>query len=158
MLENCRSAQERWGGVSTLIDHWLQERQEVLVCFCALGDIHDFDSRNAVHRENLKTFCEILVDYTSAGHFEIYDQLVKEGQELQDNKGLKAADNLLQTIDGSTELILDFNDKYLETDDLKTLTTDLSQLGESLEIRLAAEDKMIEVLHINHREKILSET
>jgi regulator of sigma D len=156
MLENCRSAQERWGGVSTLIDRWLQERQEVLVCFCALGDIHNFDSRNTVHRENLKTFCEILVDYTSAGHFEIYDQLIKEGQELQDSQGLEEGKGLLETIDGSTELILDFNDKYLETDDLKTLSTDLSQLGEALEIRLAAEDKMIEVLHMNHRNNILS--
>ncbi|MDX2463150.1 MAG: sigma D regulator [Porticoccus sp.] len=158
MLENCRSAQERWGGVSTLIDHWLQERQAVLVCFCALGDIHHFNSQNTVHRESLKTFCEILVDYTSAGHFEIYDQLMKEGVELQDSQGLEAGENLLQTIDGSTELILDFNDKYLETDDLKALSTDLSQLGEALEIRLAAEDKMIEVLHINHRNNVLSNT
>jgi regulator of sigma D len=154
MLENCKSAQERWGGVSTLIDHWLQERKEMLVYFCTLGEIHDFDSSNTVHRENLKKFCEILVDYTSAGHFEIYDQLMKEGQELQDNKALETADTLLQSIDVSTELILDFNDKYLETDDLKTLSTDLSQLGESLEARLAAEDKMIQVLHINHREKV----
>lgn len=154
MLENCKSAQERWGGVSTLIDHWLQERQEMLVCFCALGEIHSFDSGNTVHRENLKRFCEILVDYTSAGHFEIYDQLMKEGQELQDNKALETADTLLQSIDISTELILDFNDKYLETDDLKTLSADLSQLGESLEARLAAEDKMIQVLHTNHREKV----
>ena len=151
MLEHCKSAQERWGGVSTLIDHWLQERKEMLVCFCTLGEIHNFDSGNTVHRENLKKFCEILVDYTSAGHFEIYDQLMKEGQELKDNKGLETADTLLQSIDISTELILDFNDKYLETDDLKTLSTDLSQLGESLEARLAAEDKMIQVLHTNHR-------
>lgn len=156
MLENCKSAQERWGGVSSLIDNWLHERQEMLVSFCDLGEIHDFDSNNTVHREKLKSFCEILVDYTSAGHFEIYDQLVKEGQELEDDSGLEVADNLFQTIDATTEIILDFNDKYLETDDLKTLANDLSGLGESLATRLGAEDKMIEVLHTDHRDKILS--
>ena len=156
MLKNCKSAQERWGGVSTLIDRWLEERRDVLVEFCALGDIHDFDSNNTVHREKLKAFCEILVDYTSAGHFEIYDQLVQEGKELQDSQGLEAANGLLETIDATTEMILDFNDKYLETDDLKTLTTDLSQLGESLEARLAAEDQMIAVLHTAHSEKVMN--
>ncbi len=156
MLQNCKSAQERWGGVSTLIDRWLQERQEVLVDFCALGKINDFDSKNTLHREKLKTFCEILVDYTSAGHFEIYDQLVQECKELKDSNGLKAADALFQAIDTTTEIILDFNDKYLETDDLKTLATDLSQLGVSLEARFSAEDQMIDVLHTAHSEQILS--
>jgi regulator of sigma D len=156
MLKNCKSAQERWGGVNTLIDRWLEERKDVLVEFCALGDIHDFDSNNTVHREKLKAFCEILVDYTSAGHFEIYDQLVQESKELQDDQGLKAAGGLFETIDATTELILDFNDKYLETDDLKTLATDLSQLGESLEARLTAEDRMIEVLHTTHSEKVMN--
>ncbi|MEH6542222.1 sigma D regulator [Halopseudomonas sp.] len=156
MLKNCKSAQERWGGVSTLIDRWLEERRDVLVEFCALGDINDFDSKNTVHREKLKAFCEILVDYTSAGHFEIYDQLVQEGKELQDSQGLEIANGLLETIDTITEMILDFNDKYLETDDLKTLAADLSQLGESLEARLAAEDQMIEVLHTAHSKKVMN--
>lgn len=156
MLQNCKSAQERWGGVSTLIDRWLQERQEVLVDFCALGKINNFDSKNTLHREKLKTFCEILVDYASAGHFEIYDQLVQECKDLKDSNGLKAADALFQTIDTTTEIILDFNDKYLETDDLKTLATDLSQLGVSLEARFSAEDQMIDVLHTAHSEQILS--
>ena len=31
MLEDCKSAQERWGGVSEIIDRWLQERQQMLV-------------------------------------------------------------------------------------------------------------------------------
>ncbi|MBQ0712855.1 MAG: sigma D regulator [Porticoccus sp.] len=158
MLKNCKSAQERWGGVSALIDRWLEGRRDVLVEFCALGDIQGFDSKNTLHREKLKTFCEILVDYTSAGHFEIYDQLVQEGKDLQDSQGLEAANGLLETIDASTEMVLDFNDKYLETDDLKTLATDLSQLGESLEARLAAEDQMIEVLHTAHSEKVMNKT
>ncbi|WP_461517550.1 sigma D regulator [Porticoccus sp.] len=156
MLENCKSAQERWGGVSNLIDQWLQERQEMLVRFCSLGDIRTFDVDDLAHRHKVKAFCEILVDYTSAGHFEIYDQLVREGNDFQDSDGLKAANELLETIDGTTQKILDFNDKYLETDDLSTLTIDLSDLGESLSSRMEAEDTMIEVLHTAHRDKLTS--
>ena len=37
--------------------------------------------------------------------------------------------------DATTELILDFNDKYQETDDLDTLNTDLSKVGEWLATR-----------------------
>ncbi len=156
MLENCKSAQERWGGVSNLIDQWLLERQEMLVRFCSLGDIRTFDVDDLAHRHKVKAFCEILVDYTSAGHFEIYDQLVREGNDFQDSDGLKAANELLETIDGTTQKILDFNDKYLETDDLSTLTIDLSDLGESLSSRMEAEDTMIEVLHTAHRDKLTS--
>ena len=154
MLENCKSAQERWGGVSNLIDQWLLERQEMLVRFCSLGDIRTFDIDDLAHRHKVKAFCEILVDYTSAGHFEIYDQLVREGNDFEDNDGLQTANELLTTIDGTTQKILDFNDKYLETDDLTTLTVDLSDLGESLSARMEAEDAMIEVLHTAHRDKL----
>ena len=31
MLENCKTAKERWGGVSEIIDRWLTERQELIV-------------------------------------------------------------------------------------------------------------------------------
>lgn len=150
MLENCKSAQERWGGVSQLIDQWLEERQEMLVRFCALGEIRHFSSEDPSQGKKVKTFFEILGDYTSAGHFEIYDQLIREGTTYQDKEALETADGLLQTIDATTELILDFNDKYLETDDLTSLAEDLSELGEAIGSRLEAEDCMIEVLHSAH--------
>ena len=57
-------------------------------------------------------------------------------------------------MDKTTEWILDFNDKYLETDDLASLTPDLSQLGETLETRFSAEDRMISVLHTSHRDLV----
>ena len=36
MLEDCKTAQERWGGVSQIIDRWLQERRELLTMFSEL--------------------------------------------------------------------------------------------------------------------------
>ena len=102
----------------------------------------------------LRELCQIMVDYVSAGHFEVYEQLMKEAKEFDDTEGLKAAGSLYNTIDGTTEDILDFNDKYQETDDLDTLSIDLSKIGERLAIRFEAEDNMIEVLHVAHKDQV----
>ncbi|NIB39574.1 sigma D regulator [Pseudomaricurvus alkylphenolicus] len=150
MLENCQSAKERWGGVSEIIDRWLQERQELLVRYCGLSDAPD--SSDAA--QQLQSVCQILVDYVSAGHFEVYDKLIKEGREFEDETALEEASKLFTAIDQTTEFALDFNDKYLETDDLEALAPDLSKLGEVLAVRFEAEDRMIEVLHIAHKDLV----
>ncbi len=151
MLENCQSAKERWGGVNDIIDRWLQERQDMLIQFCNLSENTDDEGAG----QKLQRLCQILVDYVSAGHFEVYDQLIKEGRDFEDEKALQEAGELFSRIDATTEVILDFNDKYLETDDLETLTPDLSQLGETLAARFESEDRMIEVLHIAHKDLVV---
>ncbi len=151
MLENCQNAKERWGGVSIIIDRWLQERQDMLVQYCDVGGA---DQSEEVRGEKLRNLCQILVDYVSAGHFEIYDQLIKEGREFDDEEALHEAGRLFTVVDGTTEKLLDFNDKYLETDDLGSLDRDLSSLGETLEIRFSAEDRMISVLHTSHKDLV----
>jgi regulator of sigma D len=154
MLENCQSAKERWGGVNEIIDRWLHERQQLLVSYCDLSNTKTFDEENVVHQNQVKTLCQILVDYVSAGHFEIYDQLIKEGKDFGDKEGLKKAAALYQIIDNTTETLLDFNDKYQETDDLTELANDLSSMGQGLEPRFSAEDQMIEVLHNCHKDMV----
>lgn len=154
MLENCKSARERWGGVNEIVDKWLQERQELLVDYCSLSGVEAFDENNSEHSKKIRHFCQILVDYVSAGHFEVYDQLVQEGRDFGDKQALKTAAVLYKTIDGTTEQLLDFNDKYQETDDLSALVTDLSHVGQQLESRFEAEDKMIAVLHVSHKEMV----
>lgn len=143
MLESCQDAQERWGGVSQIIDRWLHERQELLVQYCALSETQADDQRGL----KLQRLCEIMVDYVSAGHFEVYDQLEREGRERGNQAALKEASEQFAVVDATTEQLLDFNDKYQETDDLTALDADLSQLGETLEARFNAEDHMIAVLH-----------
>lgn len=150
MLENCNTAKERWGGVSDIIDRWLQERQDMLVKYCALSGDSNPDSCGP----KLQALCQILVDYVSAGHFEIYEKLIQEGRDFDDKEALRLGADLYKEIDATTELALDFNDKYLETDDLTGLPKDLSHLGEVLESRFSAEDKMIEVLHFAHKDMI----
>ncbi len=152
MLENCKSAQERWGGVSDIIDRWLKERQQVLVVYCQLSDIIDDDS--AETGNTLRTLCQLMVDYVSAGHFEVYDQLVQEGREFNNKAALTEAKALFKEVDKTTEFVLDFNDKYQEVDDLEALTQDLSKLGELLANRFEAEDRAIEVLHTAHKDRV----
>ena len=153
MLDNCKNAKELWGGVSEIIDRWLQDRQDMLVQYCALSSkLSSADATEEQTGAKLSNLCQILVDYISAGHFEIYDQLMKEGREFDDSEALKEAGDLFGTIDKTTEKVLDFNDKYLETDDLSSLSDDLSALGEMLEVRFTAEDRMIEVLHTSHKD------
>ncbi|MEO0442645.1 MAG: sigma D regulator [Pseudomonadota bacterium] len=154
MLENCKSAKERWGGVNTIVDRWLQERQELLVDYCSLSGIDGFDESNSDHRQRMRHFCQILVDYVSAGHFEVYDQLIKEGKDFGDKEALEKAATLYEAIDGTTEALLDFNDKYQETDDLSSLGSDLSDAGQQLESRFEAEDQMLAVLHVSHKDLV----
>ena len=153
MLENCQTAQERWGGVSEIIDRWLDERKELLVDYCELSNALSGDD-DGDRGGRLRKLCQIMVDYVSAGHFEVYEQLVQEAKELDDTEGLRAASPHYKTIDGTTEDILDFNDKYQETDDLDALNEDLSKVGEWLATRFEAEDSMIEVLHVAHKDQV----
>ena len=46
MLESCRNAQERWGGVHLLIDRWLKERHELVRAYDALGAEPDTLAQN----------------------------------------------------------------------------------------------------------------
>jgi regulator of sigma D len=158
MLDNCKNAKERWGGVSEIIDRWLEERQQMLIQYCALSGLDASGSEQGLsdseRSEKLGSFCQILMDYASAGHFEIYDQLIKEGRDFDDKNALKEASKIYKVLDATTEKLLDFNDKYLETDDLSSLSEDLSQLGETLEIRFSSEDKLIDVLHTAHKDLV----
>ena len=153
MLDNCKSAQERWGGVSEIIDRWLKERQTLLVKYCSLTEIVD-EEDNLERGPLLQQVCQLMVDYSSAGHFEVYDQLVKEAEEFDDKDAISASSTAFDEIGSTTEYILDFNDKYQEIDDLETLASDLSKLGEALVSRFEAEDKIIAILHTAHKDKV----
>ena len=151
MLNNCESAQQRWGGVNETIDKWLKERQQTLVAFCELSEQVNEDD-NFEKGDSLRHMCQLLVDYVSAGHFEVYDRLVKQSEAHGNTDGLARAQKLFKEVGSTTEYVLDFNDKYQEVDDLETLEIDLSQLGEVLASRFDAEDQAIEVLHVSQKE------
>jgi regulator of sigma D len=153
MLENCKTAQERWGGTHQMIDRWLEERKTVLVHY------FDISVEKAIEPDNqaLPLFCEVLMDYVSAGHFEVYEQLVREAKEFNDG-GIELAKKLYPQLEATTNRILDFNDRYDTAEHTlahkDSLAADLSRIGETMTERFELEDQLIERLHNIHREQI----
>jgi len=158
MLENCQNARERWGGVSDLIDRWLKERQKLLVHYCALSGETDRTQADALRPKFIR-LCELLVDYVSVGHFEIYEQLIQEARDFNDG-GLELAAKVYPEIEKTTEVALNFNDQFddqpLAEQDLEARFDELSKLGEVLESRFELEDVLIDQLHNAHASKLES--
>ncbi len=155
MLETCQNAQERWGGVHQLIDRWLQERHELVSAFVALNDAPQAAANNMA---DLQRFCEILVDYVSAGHFEVYEQLNGEAKAFGDQRGLELAKQIYPRIEAITEVALAFNDRCDNGDcrDTASLSAELKRLGQLLHERFELEDCLIEVLHNSHQQAATS--
>jgi regulator of sigma D len=154
MREDC-DIRERWSGVDELIERWLAERQAVIVQFCLVSGVQLLSPRSGSNRSRLQQFCQLLLDYVSAGHFEIYYELLREAEAFKDGSA-EVAKTLLPAITTTTESALDFNDRYADTRSrqLPELAQDLSRLGELLATRFDLEDKLIAALHGAHRERV----
>ena len=146
---------EFWPWVHERIEHWLEARRVLLITFCELSNIKDFRDQDLRQGQLLQTFCQQLVDYISEGHFEIFEQLINEGHLFNDAEALASGKKLLPAIYSLTDLILDFNDKYLATDDCSSLAIDLSNLGENMAQRFEIEDSMVNILHSAHYQQLL---
>ncbi|MFG1495829.1 sigma D regulator [Saccharospirillum sp. HFRX-1] len=153
MLEDCKTAHERWGGTHEMIDRWLENRKRTLVAYFKLKKDIAADQQ----AEPLQDFCETLMDYVSAGHFEVYEQLIREAREFDDG-GLDLAHKLYPALETTTEFILYFNDKYDTAEQCalhaEELPADLSKLGEQMTERFELEDRLIERLHNIHRGQV----
>lgn len=154
MLDNC-DIKERWSGVDVLIERWLAERQSLIVQFCGISGVHELSPQRGANRGRLQKFCQLLLDYVSVGHFEVYYQLLREAEAFQDGSA-ETAQALLPEINATTTAALDFNDKYADAEPggVNVLAKDLSQLGEVLATRFDHEDQLIAVLHAAHREQV----
>lgn len=157
MLDKC-SIKERWSGVNDIIERWLNERQSMIVQYCAVSGVNELTLSNPGSQQRLQQFCQILVDYVSAGHFEVYYQLLREAEAFEDGSA-ELAKSLLPCLTTTTEQALEFNDTYASIEEGKSLSAlpdDLSSLGETLESRFEIEDRLIEVMHNAHREMIVA--
>jgi regulator of sigma D len=123
----------------------LQERQQLLSLLLQTSTIQSSDS-NETDLDVIDEFCQVLVDYIAAGHFGLYDRIIKKQER---RKGV--ADLALKVyprIDQATQVALAFNEKYdpEKRNDLSSLTEDLSILGEELTNRIELEDQLINIL------------
>ncbi|WP_448549601.1 sigma D regulator [Thalassotalea fusca] len=154
MLEQLEKTKAQWGGVNKVLDSWLKERQQVLVAYCELAGLQPFDSesKKLPAKKQIRSFCQILVDYISAGHFEVFDSIVAECA-THGEKSAKLAQALYPKISQSTDVALAFNDKYADSKSrnmFESFDHDLTELGQQLEERFTFEDELLGVLHTYH--------
>ncbi|PWI33762.1 sigma D regulator [Vibrio albus] len=150
MLNRLKKTQEQWGGSSEVIDHWLEDRQVLIVEYCKLASLqpHKKSVNKLPTPMDLQAFCEHLVDYISEGHFKIYEMVMDRWKST----GFSPTDEINATyghIVLTTDPLLNFTDKYADVDAEDTLDafdSELSLIGEILETRFAVEDQLIQLI------------
>lgn len=128
--------------IDGLLKRWLRERQLLLRHFCALTAALGRKRTGPAIRAELDRFCEILVDYVSAGHFEVYRELL-DACERQGPAALAQSTTLYGLIVPTTTVALDFNDRYFRGVAGNALKADLSRLGQVLASRFDWEDALM---------------
>jgi len=138
--------------IEAIISRWKQQRDA----------IHD-DLEESLYSDHalqvevqdlpIELFCESLMDYVSAGHFEVYETLLQEStQELEANRNL--LEEIYHSIETTTDLALSFNDKYkgelMHSSEDDSLPRDLQALDSALTIRFALEDQLLELTNEVH--------
>ena len=150
MLDNCSNNKERWNAVEGLLQTWLRERRDILVRYTALAATLDKSDDSNNLQSGLRALCQLLVDYVSVGHFEVFYELIREAEAFDDGSG-KLASDIIPKIGDTTEVILGFDEKYpLPEGTVADYTADMSLLGEVLERRFELEDGLIAGLHKAH--------
>lgn len=137
---------ERRMGTRQMVGNLLAERQEMLVAYCRLAGLEPYKPDKLLKRQ-LEEFCQLLMDYTAFGHFELYRR-ISEGNERRIQVE-QVARRVFSQIEEVTEKVVAFNDRYDASDHplkLDSLPNDLSGLGERLALRLELEDRLVEAL------------
>lgn len=146
MTEQQKTLKERRGQTSKLIDHMLVERNQLLALLLQTSNIKS-DRPADTELDLLNEFCQVLVDYIAAGHFGLYERIIKKKER---RKGVaELAIKVYPSIDETTQVALTFNEKYdpdNNSSDFSGLHQDLSNLGEILTTRIELEDELISQL------------
>ncbi|MBT0586926.1 Rsd/AlgQ family anti-sigma factor [Alteromonas oceanisediminis] len=152
MLNQIGPTPTPFNGQRTAVDMWLDERQQLIVGYYQIAGL-SLTKAPSLHSvspapEHLASFCELLMDYISAGHFEIFDMLV-----AGDATGDALRDHLYPKLLDSTDEALKFNDLFgaeqLATDS-PLLVRKIADLGETLVERFEHEDQLIQHITAHH--------
>ena len=143
------SGVDRRERLATTIASLERLRQEVVVSYCRLAGVSSFqmrdEERHDVDAEELRRFCQIMVDYTAMGHFEVYQRIIEGKERRQAVKDVAA--EVYPRIANTTDYLVDFNDKYDGFDgsggEVDMLRRDLSKLGEVIAERGELEDRIL---------------
>lgn len=145
---------QQFTAVEELLNRWLHGRNTLLCKYTDIVISTEASLDGAEIDQGQKALGELIVDYVSAGHFEVFHELIHEA-ELFGDGGRELAAKLIPEISDTTEVILAYEEKYGTGREYpKTLERDLSALGEILESRFVLEDQLITGLHNRHRSKL----
>ncbi len=145
------STDERQERIDQAVAVWLQERQKLLVLLC---DIKQPGNTGVPTGTRVQSFCQLLMDYVSAGHFEIYDTLLHRAETQGRQATVERARQLYSQLQPSTDAALRFNDLFdndEHCEDLQSqLAGELSDLGLALADRFTLEDHLLKLLREPH--------
>lgn len=145
------TAQHQFKVVEELLTRWLRERRALLSRYTEIVVSLDGNPGENALKIRQKALCQLLVDYASSGHFEIFHELINEAETYADGSDQLAL-QLMPNIGDTTEVIMAYDEKYSSEETYTdTLERDLSALGEVLESRFVLEDRLIAGLHNRHR-------
>jgi len=145
---------QQFVAVDELLGRWLKSRNTLLSKYTDIVLSTEASLDGAEIDSGQKVLGELIVDYVSAGHFEVFHELINEAELFADG-GRNLAARLIPEISDTTEFILAYEEKYGAGQEYpETLERDLSALGEMLESRFELEDQLIAGLHNRHRSKL----
>jgi len=152
-LSSTPSGVERRAKLHNTIASLIKLRQSMMARYAQLTGISSFAMRDIEPHQpksdQLRSFCQIMVDYTAMGHFEVYQRII-EGKERR--RAVKeVAAEIYPAIEETTDYLVEFNDLFdkLEQGDEsaeKALLGDLTRLGEIIAIRTELEDQILTAL------------
>lgn len=158
MSHRSSDPKQQFEAVEGLLTRWLKERRELLGKYTEIAVALDAGLNDKKLLQRQKDLCELLVDYISAGHFEVFHKLIDEAESFADGSGALAG-KLMPAIADTTEVIMAYEEKYSSAQGRQErLKRDLSALGEVLESRFVLEDQLIAGLHNKHRRLLVSQT
>lgn len=135
--------------VNEQIEELLEMRTHMLSIYTHLADLRPLTPKNPEVPSLLQDFCQSLVDYAAAAHFQLY-QYFAEDRERRRNV-IEVAERVYPRVAQTTDIIIAFNDKYDCEDhcsDFSHLEDDLSLLGEAFADRIDKEDEVIRAYRV----------
>ncbi len=151
MPDRNNDPKQQFEAVEDLLTRWLKERREVLGKYTEIAVTLDSSLSDENLQQRQQGLCELLVDYVSAGHFEVFHELIDEAESFADGSNTMAG-KLMPAIADTTEVIMAYEEKYSAAQGHQgKVKRDLSALGEALESRFVLEDQLIAGLHSRHR-------
>lgn len=135
-------SKDRRNATRQQIEHMLAERAQLLALLMQASGLGG-ENPEPADEELLEEFCQVVTDYVAAGHFGLYERIAEGKERRQDVADI--ARNIYPRIEQSTQLALEFSEKYSAGNDRSyaNLSGDLSSLGEVLAARIELEDQLI---------------